>query len=99
MFPRYARDEYFRSERKTGKQNGISLDRALSRLSFARTEEEEGSKRRDKGHSRRGIKLVYRPVETHQDLIFRSFFFFIFIRRIIARGNKKKKKMEEEGES
>lgn len=94
----------------------------LSRLSFAPTEEgdsgvgEWGGKGReekgrgggDKGHSRRGIKLVYRPVKTDSSgfniplFFFLFFFYFYFCRRrdnSIERKQKRKKKGEEKKEN
>lgn len=91
--PRCARDEYFRCERKTGKQTARTRlssrpvafifysdrRRRRRRRGFHRKRKIRGG---NKGRSRRGIKLVYRPVENDSSgfnipLFFFSFFFFI----------------------
>lgn len=92
--PRYARDEYFRSERKTGKQTVcISLGGASVAFIFCsdrrrglrnRRVGREGKGREGKGGGTKDIRAVelssfiVRLRPTHQDLIFRSFFSFFF---------------------
>lgn len=106
--PRCARDEYFRCERKTGKQTARTRlssrpvafifysdrRRRRRRRGFHRKRKIRGG---NKGRSRRGIKLVYRPVENDSSgfnipLFFFSFFFFI--RR---RDNSTRKQEKREG--
>lgn len=99
MFPRYARDEYFRSERKTGKQNGISLDRALSRLSFARTEEEEGRKREIRGGTKdiRAVELSSFIVRLRLIRGFNIPLFFLFYFYSSDNSTRKQKKKKKNG--
>lgn len=102
--PRCARDEYFRCERKTGKQTARTRlssrpvafifysDRRRRRRGFHRKRKIRGG---NKGRSRRGIKLVYRPVENDSSgfnipLFFFSFFFFIRRRDNSARKQEKR---------
>lgn len=67
--PRYARDEYFRSKRKT-ECEARAIHSLASRLSFLRekrdyrTEGRRKEENKNRETSRDGIKLVYRSVET-----------------------------------